>query len=85
MIICNDLTYVYTVTFETFNLSLFTMNLTWQYTRSDGLTVEYFSDPFLNPTPGLFWFGGAKATPDSPPNLTCELLSCAPLVGTRLS
>ena len=82
IIICTRLTYVYTVTM--LNQSILTINITLQYTMSDGLTVEYSSTPSLFPTPGVFWFGGAKATPNSSPNLTCELLSSAPLVGTYL-
>ena len=58
------------------------INDTFQYTRSDDLTVMYNLESLVDTAPGIFWFGGAKATPESPPNLTCELLSSAPLVGT---
>ena len=80
IIICNDLTYAYTVTPETFSESLL-INDTLQYNRSDrsdGLNPLFNVDP----APGTIWFGGAKATPESPPNISCELLSSASLVGT---
>ena len=82
IIICNDLTYAYTVTPETFNQSSLMINDTLRYTRTDGLKMKYDAAIFVDTAPGIFWFGGAKVTPESPPNITCELLSPAPLVGT---
>ena len=85
IIICNHLTFACTVTPETFNKSVVKIEVDFQYTRSDGLTAEYLAFTSVHTAPGILWFGGAKATPDSPTTLTCELLSSAPLVGTFLS
>ena len=87
IIIRSDPTYAHTVVPEMLlsNQSSLVINITLGYTRLDDLTVKYISTTNVSLQPGIFWFDGVKATPDSPPNLTCEPLSSAPLVGTYLS
>ena len=80
-----DLGDAYAVAPDLLNQYPLEIHVSLQYTRSDGLVMEYQSESLLYPVPGIFWFGGAKATPDSPPNLTCELLSSPPFVGNCLS
>lgn len=64
-----DNSYWSTATPQTFNASDLAFDVTYNYTRADGLISSYYGYAYIPTAPSIFQFGGEKQTYDSAPTI----------------